>query len=142
MQHSLIAAVLIAFALLPPLSIGAECQVDFQRFLFDFQSSRGYQRRHIRYPLRYEEPGRGDCHPDCPTESRRLNRATVKTLEEAIYPLLETQRKRDLETKVTVKGPAARVEVYLPDSDAYSFEFHFSRVRGCWGLSRVVDSSL
>jgi len=140
-RHSkFVGALLVVLA--PVHAVANACPKNFGSFLKLFQSDRAYQERYIQYPLRHSAPQRGACYPDCPVVQKNLGKAEVLSRAEPIYPLLATQRAKGLQSEVTVERSAAVIQILLPESDAYRFEYRFVRKNSCWWLTQASDLAL
>lgn len=117
----------------------ATCPATFGAFIKHFEFERTFQEQHIRYPVPYSSQD-GNCTSDC-RAIKQLSKSDVVRNQNALFPLAETQRMDGLVQEQSVLESRAKVEVFLPDSDAYIMLFTFSRTKSCWQLTSVEDLS-
>jgi hypothetical protein len=118
------------------------CESDFDSLLSQFEKSADAQQNNIKFPLSLFQPD-----PSAPLFSnslpieRWLTKADVRKLNEPIYPLASLQESDSLVKKIEKSKNKVVVQVHKQDSDAYEFNFHFSRIKNCWKLTKVYDES-
>jgi len=118
------------------------CPASFEEYLSAFQRDPLFQNEHRQFPLRYSflDP---DAEVEPRTVKHRLSAAQAEKERGISFPSLELEKAKGLQRKVTkAKKEAYVVRFDKPDSDAFSIEFHFSRVGHCWQLVEVNDFSL
>jgi hypothetical protein len=127
----------------PLLAESFSCPGNFEEFLQRFETDEEFKLTHVKYPLRYITPDRNHpLYPDSPRIERHYQFEHFRNTKAIIFPSKSEQEKMSLQKNIKTSSKNVIVSVNLHDSDAYSFEYHFSKTRTCWLLFMVQDYSL
>ncbi len=136
---------LVVSALLPIASFAADassCPQGFPQFLARFESDIPFQASSVQFPLPFAYVDAA-AEPEPKRKTKRVSREAYTKAEYPYYPTPDIQAKRKLERKIRDSSSSKKVVRFNQhDSDAYSIEYHFKKVRECWRLTFVEDYSL
>ena len=132
-------------ALLPIAGLAADtfsCPPEFPQFLARFESDFQFQASTVQFPLFFAYLDAA-AEPEPKRRTKRVSRESYTKAEYPYYPTPDIQAKRKLEKNIIESSSSKKVVRFnQPDSDAYSIEYHFKKVRQCWRLTFVEDYSL
>lgn len=132
---------MVVAAMLAPAAQASECRYTFEQFLARFESDWEFQLQHVRFPLRMGYVD-GTAQPEPLSKEKLVSRDAYMERGD-FYPSPDIQAERRLSKKI-VRSPDGTmvIEFDQPDSDAYTVDFKFSRMFGCWSLTFIDDHSL
>jgi hypothetical protein len=132
---------MLVASVLPPAAHASECRYSFEQFLARFETDWEFQLQHVRFPLKMGYVD-GTTHSE-PLAKQRLVSRDEYMAKGNLYPSADIQAERRLEKKI-VRSPDSTmvIEFDQPDSDAYTVDFKFTRMLGCWHLTFIDDHSL